>query len=96
LLPSRTGIPVAAFSECRDPNAPLAESAYARVSETRCSGFESRVGHQIFSRERKLAPLFYNLDVANDPAARNVPSVGPWAARRGGGLAPAIYDVPVV
>lgn len=26
--------------------APLAESAYARVSETRRSGFESRVGHQ--------------------------------------------------
>ena len=28
------------------PNAPLAESAYARVSETRDSGFESRVGYQ--------------------------------------------------
>jgi len=25
------------------------------------------VGHQIFLRERELAPLFYNLDVANDP-----------------------------
>src|SRR5262249_53894038 len=53
--------------ERRDPNAPLAEPAYARASEARFSGFESRVGYQFFSRERELAPLFYNLDVAKRP-----------------------------
>ena len=47
LFVARTpGFPVDA-SQCVAPNAPLAESAYARVSETRCSGFESRVGYQI-------------------------------------------------
>ena len=33
------------------PNAPLAESAYARVSETRDSGFESRVGYQSLQKK---------------------------------------------
>lgn len=48
-------------AECADPNAPLAESEYARVSETRWSGFESRVGYQHFSRERKPSPALLQL-----------------------------------
>ena len=75
--------------DCRDPNAPLAESAYARVSETRCSGFESRVGHQIFCVSESSRRSFTTWMWQTTPAARNVPSVGLWAARRGGGLSPA-------
>jgi hypothetical protein len=51
--------------------APLAESEYAPVSETGSSGFESRVGHQIFSSKASACDaLFYNLDVAKQAPPR--------------------------
>ena len=76
--------------ERRDPNAPLAESAYARASEARFSGFESQVGYQIlFARAKAPAALLQLGCGKTIPAARNVPSVGLWAARRGGGFSPA-------
>ena len=62
------------------PNAPLAESAYARVSETRDSGFESRVGYQSRAGQAFASPapalpeprglLFDNSDVASASFAR--------------------------
>ena len=44
------GLPAGACSARVGPNAPLAESEYARVSGTRSSGFDSRAGYQLFAR----------------------------------------------
>jgi hypothetical protein len=49
-------------------HAPLAKQAYALVSETRFSEFESRVGHQFYALRfwcRSTQSFFDNLNVAN-------------------------------
>ena len=80
------GFPVDAWV-CADPNAPLAESAYARASEARSSGFESRVGYQIRSRRRCAFAALLQLGCGKDaPSRRSEPASGSRAARRGGGF----------
>lgn len=64
--------------------APLAESAHAHASEACSSGFESRVGYQIFLRARMRSRLlFYNLDVAKTPRRARAGSIDRAAGLRG-------------
>lgn len=70
--------------------APLAESEYAHASEACFSGFESRVGYQIFrASECARACSFTTWMWQRCPAARNVPSESHGPRGGDGGLAPA-------
>ena len=50
--------------------APLAETEYARVSETRLSGFESRVGYQISRGSEALSPALLQLGCGKETPPR--------------------------